>query len=81
MAESGSDLGCGESVIGLDSFAVEENAGMHRRNGPGTAANGFYPAYRSRPLVILRRPALDEDIAAASRRSRRATLPLNSPIR
>jgi hypothetical protein len=41
MAESGSDLGCGESVIGLDSFAVKEDVGMHRRNGPGTAANGF----------------------------------------
>ena len=41
MAESGSDLDCGESVIGLDSFAVEEDVGMHRRNGPGTAANGF----------------------------------------
>src|SRR5258708_7709773 len=52
MAESGGDLGSGESVIGLDSFAVEEDVGMHRRNGPGTAANGFYPAYRRRPLVI-----------------------------
>jgi hypothetical protein len=37
MAESGSDLGCGESVIGLDSFAVEEDVGMHReRAGDGS---------------------------------------------
>ena len=35
MAESGSDLGCGESVIGLDSFAVEEDVGCIGGTGRG----------------------------------------------